>query len=419
MPRRPKGPRLYLRAGRIDRRTGRELPAIYYIRDGQTEVSTGCGPDRLHGPDGAEAQLAAYIAAKWSPRTPVEGCAEDEAERRRDPDRLLIAEVLALYAQERAPRLGDPGASAARIRTLLAWWGEKTVAEIRRSECQAYVAWRTGQTLRHAKSDAALQKRVTDQGARRELEDLSAAVGYWSGEHPLKTRPKVWLPEKPESPRDALTRDQAARLLKASLGYRLDPATGRWKRLGGSSRANRAHLRRFLLIGLYTGTRPGVLPRLLWEESPTQAWIDLDAATIYRRGKREKEHRTKRRPLAKIPPRLLAHLKRWRDADQAAMAIRQADDQPTTNAVLHHGGQPLAGRIRTGFAGCVRDAGLAEEITPHWLRHTAATWLMEGGADIWAAAGYLGMNPKTLMDCYGHHRPDHQAGALKAMARKV
>jgi site-specific recombinase XerD len=58
---------------------------------------------------------------------------------------------------------------------------------------------------------------------------------------------------------------------------------------------------------------------------------------------------------------------------------------------MHFGGEPLAGRIRRGFAGCVKDAGLNPDITPHWLRHTCATWLMERGAEPWEAAGYTGM----------------------------
>jgi integrase len=124
--------------------------------------------------------------------------------------------------------------------------------------------------------------------------------------------------------------------------------------------------------------------------------------------------------MVKIPPRLLAHMRRWKAADAKLMETRRKAEPelPTTNAIVHHGGHALAGRIRRGFAGCVRDAGLPEEITPHWQRHTAATWLMENGADPWQASGYLGMNAKTLMDHYGHHRPDHQAGALKAMARR-
>ena len=39
------------------------------------------------------------------------------------------------------------------------------------------------------------------------------------------------------------------------------------------------------------------------------------------------------------------------------------------------------------------------------MRHTAATWLMEDGCDLWTAAAYLGMMVQTLEKCYGHRPP--------------
>jgi integrase len=50
----------------------------------------------------------------------------------------------------------------------------------------------------------------------------------------------------------------------------------------------------------------------------------------------------------------------------------------------------------------------AKGIVRHTMRHTAATWLMQGGVDMWQAAGYLGMTKETLEKTYGHHHPDHQ-----------
>lgn len=410
MSRRSKGPRLYLRAGRIHPRTGQPIPDIYYIRDGSTQVSTGCGPGALAD---AERQLAEYIAAKWSPVA-----ADPESERTGDPASIYVAEVLALYLTDKTPFAPDPAAVRARFKALNAFWGDgKTLADVKRSVCQEYVAWRITQPIASAK-DPTTARRVSPQGARRELEDLSASIGHWAGEHPLNRRPKVWLPEKPESARDALTRSQAALLLLAAMGWYRDDK-GKWKRRGLSARANREHLRRFVLVGLYTGTRPGVVPKLLWEESPTSAWVDLDDGVIYRRGRDEREHKTKKRTLVRIPDRLLAHLRRWRDMDKIEMARRAREGLPTSNNVLHHGGQPITSRIRRGYAACVADAGLPDDVTPHWHRHTAATWLMERDAKPWDAAGFLGMTMKTLEDNYGHHRPGHQSSALKAMGRKA
>ena len=106
---------------------------------------------------------------------------------------------------------------------------------------------------------------------------------------------------------------------------------------------------------------------------------------------------------AAMPPRLLAHLRRW----------RRIDEKKGLAIVIHHGGEQI-GSVRTGFAACAKAAGLSG-VTPHWLRHTAATWLMEQNVDGWEAAGYLGMTTATLESHYGHHRPDHQSAARRAM----
>lgn len=415
MPRPSKGARLFLRKARPDKRQA----AVWVIRDGATEVGTGCGPDDYSG---AEQALADYIQSKWSPAP-----AAARADGASDPADVLAADVLNLYAAGKAATAPDPAALKARLAALLEFFGDDTLGDIRRSRCDAYVRHRMAQPIKAFK-DPKKARNVTAAGARRELEDLSAAIGYWHDEHPLTRRPKVVMPPKAESTRDALTRDQAARLLKASLGWRLDADTGRWTRLSPSARKNRAHLRRLLMIGFYTGTRPGVIPQLLWTESPTQAWVDLDAGIIYRRGRLERDHRTKRRPLVNLPPRLLAHLRRWRAADErASIALRAAHvaaggdpkTAPQIVSVLHHGGRPLAGRVRTGFEGIVADAGLDPAVTPHWMRHSCATWLMEKDALPWAAAGYMGMTMKTLEDCYGHHRPSHKDRQRQLMGRKA
>lgn len=434
MPRPRKGPRLYLRPARPEKRQA----AGWVIKDGDRELGTGCGPDDVAG---AEIELGLYIAEKHRPEpTPApRGGASD-------PAQILISDVLNLYAAERGPRLADPVSASYRIESLLAWWCDPaaaahpddardgTLASIRRSTSRAYVDWRTAQRVRGYSRNPAAAPFVSDQSARRELEDLSAAVGWFHAEHPLTRQPSVTLPPKAESPRDALTRDQAARLLKAAMGWRWTPhapdgtgeGRGGWIRPEGPARANRRHLRRLLLIGLYTGTRPGVIGQLLWSESPTQAWVDLDKGMIYRRGREERDRPTKRRPVVSLPPRLLAHLRRWRELDRREQgrllqahidAGRDPADAPRISTVLHFAGRPITGRIRTGWESIVADAGVdgaALDSTPHWMRHTAATWLMEADCPSWEAAGYMGMSMKTLEDHYGHHRPSHQSAARRA-----
>jgi integrase len=58
------------------------------------------------------------------------------------------------------------------------------------------------------------------------------------------------------------------------------------------------------------------------------------------------------------------------------------------------------------------------DVTPHILRHTAATWQMQLGTDKWQAAGFLGMSVETLERTYGHHHPNHLTAARDAFDRR-
>jgi integrase len=60
-------------------------------------------------------------------------------------------------------------------------------------------------------------------------------------------------------------------------------------------------------------------------------------------------------------------------------------------------------------------AKLDGKVTPHTLRHTAATWLTQRDVDMWQAAGFLGMSVKTLERNYGHHHPDYMQQAARAI----
>ena len=74
--------------------------------------------------------------------------------------------------------------------------------------------------------------------------------------------------------------------------------------------------------------------------------------------------------------------------------------------------------VKTAFKSAVRLAGLEGGISPHTLRHTAATWLMQRGTDPWQAAGYLGMSLDVLLNTYGHHHPDYLSDAVDKIAKR-
>jgi integrase len=202
-----------------------------------------------------------------------------------------------------------------------------------------------------------------------------------TGHGKLTRTAAVELPPSPPSKERWLTRQEAAKLILAAR----------------KDRKARLYMPLFILIGIYTGRRKEAILSLRWSQ------VDLNAKLIdfeIEGRARTKKHRGK----APIPDKLLPHLVRAR---------RRGSD---LGPVLHISGRPIA-NIKKGFAAACRRAGI-EGATPHTLRHTAASWLMQSRTPIPEGARYLGMSEKTLASTYGHHHPDWLRGAANAIGRK-
>ncbi len=383
MPRRRMPPRLYLR----------EDERVWIIRDGPRDIRTGSSEGDRRG---AEEALRNYLSDRFTPSV-----------RERDPDQLTVAEVLTAYGRERAPHVRDPVRIGNAIFWLADWWAARRISEVRGANCRAYADWRR-------------EARISDGTIRRELGVLSAAIRHWHREHgPLVSIPVVTLPDAPEPHPNWLTRSEAARLLAGALGWYqetwCDIATRqehrRWRR--NPFRIHR-HAARFILLGLYTGTRSGAIASLRWMPNTTGGWVDLERGVIHRRGIGESET-NKRRPPAKVGARLLAHLRRWKRLDDAARdrAARQAGAPVALFlSVVSYEGEPVL-KVRRAWESAVELGHLGPHVTPHILRHTRATWMMQAGVEVWEAAGHLGMSPRMLQDVYGHHHPDFQSKAAE------
>ncbi|MDA3935871.1 MAG: tyrosine-type recombinase/integrase, partial [Actinomycetota bacterium] len=69
------------------------------------------------------------------------------------------------------------------------------------------------------------------------------------------------------------------------------------------------------------------------------------------------------------------------------------------------------------FKPAVEAAGLSNDVTPHALRHTGATWLIESGASPMYAAKHLGhSNPVITMSTYADGLPDLDRTAMSLFA---
>lgn len=385
MPRNAKGARLWLEPEERDEEGKLARRAAWVIRDGKSKVRTGCArTDRK----GAEQALAEYIARKYQvPR-----------DRSRHPSEILVLDVLNIYLIDRAPKHSDPTITKARIMTLAAWWEDKTLADVHGTTCREYVAYRTAQPRRAAKPDVTGNppRMVTAAGARRELEDLRSAINHHRTEGLCSEIVGVALPEKSEPREDWLTRSEAARLIWAAWRARQKMGDGITDRDVGR------HLARFILVGVYTGTRHGAICSAALTPAVGRGYVDTDSGVFYRRRQGARQT-NKRQPPVRLPLRLLAHLRRWKRLGIAR------------HAVVEWNGRPVAS-VRKSFATAARGSGIDRHITPHILRHTAATWAMQRGANVWDAAGWLGMSPELLERVYGHHHPDYQHDVAEKMS---
>jgi len=378
MPRRSRGPRLWWRA---ERRKGRKVIAqgAWIVIDDGRHYATGCfaGEDRK-----AQEFLAAHIATKYHPER-----------RLRDIESIDVAEVLAIYDEDCRERQANKAKFDERLVRLTKWWGGKMLSEVNGASCRAYT-----------------KSRGSNGGARRDLEDLRAAINHHSKEGFHRGIVRVVLPEKGLPRERWLERSEAAKLLWACWRYRetqtihVGPLKG--QRIQTDKQPLR-HIARFILIGLYTGTRAGAIASASPFRTEGKSYVDLGRGIFYRLaiGRRAT---TKRQTPVPLPSRLLAHLERW-----ARLGIAKSH-------FVEWNGKPVAS-VKTGFASGVRLAKLDLKIgnvTPHTLRHTAATWLMQAGTPMWEAAGFLGMSEKTLRESYGHHHPNYLRGAANAIGTR-
>lgn len=380
MPRKAKGARLVWRAESRKSDGSLRNAAGWFIRDGSAFVSA-CGGtgDR----ERAERALAEWIAQKYQPAR----------ERGRDPDQIKIADVVNVYLKDVAPNHAAPAETASRLTAVLQFFGERVVGEINGKLCREFVAGEK-----------------TEATGRRKLEDLRSALNHYRKEGYCTSVPAVVLPPKPTARERWLTRDEAAALIRTAWRMRQ-----KWKGQESDRRTGR-HIARFILVGLYTGTRSAAICSAATRPTPGHGFVDYERGIFYRRAPGVRETR-KRQPPVKLPERLLAHMRRWRRCELEVKTKRRSKSanigrRISEDFVIEWNGKAV-GSIAKAFRSVRDGAGLGPDVTPHVLRHTAATWLMQAGTDPWAAAGFLGMTVDVLIDTYGHHHPDFQAEAAE------
>lgn len=395
MPRRNTGPRLRF----LEKR------GSYYI------VWTDRGRSRERSTGTADLQSAQVALAEFLSLQPGRTGP-------RDPSEILITDLLAEHALERESEVRSPVRLGCAIAALAPFWEGHTVQDVTKMTCAAYaksrgryfIEWNedgqkrsrcafTSELPKARQELDALQRRrrradrpeisaslvlrpLSPGTIRRELTVLRAAINAAHRNGRLTRAVAVEMPDPPPPRERYLTRDEVAKLLRAA---RLEPRA-------------RLHLPLFILLGLYTGRRKEALLSLRWPA------VDLRAGGLVDFRRPGEVETKKRRGRVKIPRRLMIHLRNAR---------KRGTD---LGHVVNDAGQPI-GDVKRSFQSACERAGLTD-VTPHTLRHTCATWLMQAGVDKWKAAGFLAMSLDTLERVYGHHHPDHDGGAGEVFSQR-
>lgn len=168
-----------------------------------------------------------------------------------------------------------------------------------------------------------------------------------------------------------------------------------WNSAGGGGEAFAAAV----LLMLSLGLRVGELVRL----RPSD--YDPDSGGLHVRGKGRRERR-----VFVVDPRLAALLDGLAGRPRAASLCGPSGREWTTQAA------------RRGLRGFAAEAGVTRRVTPHMLRHTCATLLLEDGVDLRVLQRLLGHENIATTALYAHvgdsglKRALEQAGLLAVLA---
>ena len=269
-----------------------------------------------------------------------------------------VAEIVEAY-------LADKDKTAIRARDLRGSWkqakptfGHLRPDQITRDLCRAY------RDERYAKG----RKPAT---VRKELETVRAGLNFFK-----KGLQSVFeLPSQPPAKDRFLDKAEARRLMKASRRF--------------------SHIRAFIALSLATGARQTALLDLTWDR------VDFRRKTITLALNDAQDEQRKKRATVPMTGRAYRYL-------------RVLHNARTCDHVIEWGSHRVRS-IKKGFKAAAERAGLAD-ITPHILRHTAASWMAEADVPMFDISRYLGHSDTRVTERrYAKLSPSHLRRAAKAL----
>ena len=245
-----------------------------------------------------------------------------------------------------------------------------------------YVVWRRmhNRWENHPTLKPRVNKPVADSTIKKELKLLRAAMNHVHETYGTACDPKFKIKVSDGLPRDEyLTRQEVERMLDCCVGN------------------DRDHIELFLLLSVATGARKEAVLTLTWDQVHIGAlkggrqdsgdfaegtWIDFG-----------KGSGNKRRPRIPVPN----NFRLW--------TLLTLPKTHSKYVVTYHG-EPIDD-VKKGFANVLADAKIKKNITPHNMKHTAITLMLQRGIDPETVSRWTNTTLETIYGVYSHHIPDH------------
>lgn len=260
------------------------------------------------------------------------------------------------------------------LKHLYAFFTGRRLADIRRRDIKAYINGRSNGGAKPATINY-------------EIALMSCAYGWAQTE-------LEWPITNPWRKTTLEPRNERTRFLSTEEAERLLLAAGSLKRA--------PHLRDFILLSVHTGMRSGEVLKLTWDR------VDFDSDQIFFLKRTDQKNGKKN----SIPLNLAA-----RSALRSRLKAQQGNKLVTPWVFSHSNGARL-GSIKKSFASACRKAGI-EDLTPHDLRRTFGSWLVQQGTSIQVASGLLRHADVSITArIYAHLDPSQYRDATRSLAEK-
>ncbi len=275
-------------------------------------------------------------------------------EQRKPRQRLTVGQIVEMYLEQSEAIWKE--VDRHHWKALAGTFGELSPGAITEGQCKDFAA-RDGRSVGSIRKGLGILRAALRMAERKALIDKA---------------PHIWLPQAPPPKDRRLTREEGDRLRAANT---------------------MPHVRLFIEIALGTGSRAGAILSLRWSD------VDFAARRISLGGSGRQKTRAQMIPIT----------------DRLHQLLTEAKEAAMTDYVIEWAGQPVKS-IKRGFREGVKRAGLGADVTPHVLRHTAASWMAEAGVPMSEIAAVLGhRDSRTTERVYAKYSPEYLQRAVRAL----